>query len=102
MTPAEITKALSRPREAARMKTEPKRSRHRGISLLEVLISIFILLVGLLGVGALIPIGRLEVGQADKFDRAGTLGRAAFREMKIRAMLRPDESSLIQTQPVPM
>lgn len=66
--------------------------RRGGISLLEVLISMFILMVGLLGVGALIPVGRLEVGLADQYDRAGTVGRAAFREMKIRGFLRPDAS----------
>ncbi len=65
-------------------------SRRRGISLLEVLISMFILMIGLLGVGALIPVGRLEVGKGDQYDRAGALGRAAIREIKVRDMLRPD------------
>jgi hypothetical protein len=57
-----------------------------------VLISMFILLIGLLGVGALIPVGRLEVGKADQYDRAGAVGRAAIREIKVRDMLRPDAS----------
>ncbi|MHB1035796.1 MAG: type IV pilus modification PilV family protein [Pirellulales bacterium] len=62
----------------------------RGISLIEVLISIFILSVGLMGVAALIPVGRFEVVQAAKMDRAAVAGRAAFREVKIRGLLRPD------------
>lgn len=66
----------------------------RGISLLEVLISMFILLVGLLGVGALIPVGKLEVSQADQYDRTGAVGRAAFREIKVRGMLRADAGCL--------
>lgn len=66
----------------------------------------FILLVGLLGVGALIPVGRLEVSLGDQYDRASAVGRAAFREMKVRGMLRPDAGCLAvsggNTGPLPM
>src|SRR5574340_209344 len=68
----------------------PARPR-RGVSLIEVLISIFILSVGLMGVAALIPVGRFEVVQAAKMDRAAVAGRAAFREVKIRGLLRPEQ-----------
>ena len=61
----------------------------RGLSLLEVLISMGVLLIGVLGVAALIPVGRYNVQQATNADRAGALGRAALREIKVRNMLDP-------------
>ena len=61
-------------------------SRH-GISLLEVLFSIGILTVGLFGVAALIPLGKLAMMETEKSDRTGACGRAALREIKVRRML---------------
>lgn len=61
----------------------------QGISLLEVLISVFVLTVGILGLAALIPIGRFEVQEASKLDRASTLGKQAYRELLIRGLLKP-------------
>lgn len=61
----------------------------RGITLLEVLISMFILLVGLMGVAVLIPAGQVELLQAAKYDHAATVGRAAFRDLKARGFLNP-------------
>lgn len=58
------------------------RSRRRGVTLLEVLISIFVLSVGMLGVAALIPIGRYTLVETGKADRAGACGRAAMRIVK--------------------
>lgn len=60
-----------------------------GISLLEVLISMFVLLFGLLGVASMIVAGRHELGAASKIDHAATVGRAAFRDLKIRGFLDP-------------
>ena len=65
-------------------------SPRRGISLLEVLVSIFILSVGLLGVAALIPIGKLSLVETNISDRTGACGRAALREIKIRRLLDPN------------
>jgi len=65
------------------------RSRRPGISLLEVLISMGVLAVGIMGVAALIPAGRFEILQGSKMDHASMIGRAAFREMKIRGYLNP-------------
>ena len=50
-----------------------------GISLMEVLISTFVLSIGLLGLAALIPVGRFAIVQTAKSDRAGACGRAGGR-----------------------
>ncbi len=63
-----------------------RRSR-RGITLMEVLISIFVLSIGLLGVAALIPLGQLALWETAKADRCGACGRAALREIQVRRML---------------
>lgn len=65
-----------------------------GISLLEVLISMFIMMVGLLGVAALIPVGKFEVQRGAQADRASACGRAAMREIKVRGILDPNNWSL--------
>ncbi len=62
----------------------------RGISLLEVLISTFVLSVGLLGLLSLVPVGGYRVGQVNQFDRSSATGRKAFREFKTRGMLEPN------------
>ncbi len=54
----------------------------RGVTLMEVLVSIFILSVGMLGVAALIPIGRNTLVATGKADRSGACGRAAMRLLK--------------------
>jgi hypothetical protein len=59
------------------------------VSLLEVLISMFVLSVGLLGVAALIPVGRFRILEAGKADRSGACGQAALSEIKVRQMLNP-------------
>ncbi len=55
----------------------------RGISLLEVLISIFVLSIGLLGVLSLIPLGKINLDKVEISDRTGTVGRAILRHIKI-------------------
>ena len=59
----------------------------RGVSLLEVLASIGVLSIGLLGLAALLPIGRYTISEAVKGDRAGDCGRAALRDIVVRRML---------------
>jgi hypothetical protein len=54
---------------------------------MEVLIAMFVLSIGLLGVAALIPVGRLGIVEAGKADRSGACGRAALGEIKTRRML---------------
>jgi len=59
----------------------------RGISLLEVLISVFVILVGLLGVIALIPVGHRSTMKALEHDRAAALGRMAMHHVKVADLL---------------
>lgn len=66
----------------------------RGITLLEVLISVFVMLVGLLGVMSLIPVGKFEQTRGTKADRSAACGRAALREIKTRGILNPDNWAL--------
>lgn len=62
----------------------------RGVSLLEVLISMFIILFGLLGVAALLELGRSEVVVASREDRAMACGVSALADMTARGMLNPN------------
>lgn len=49
----------------------------------------FVLMIGLLGVAAMIPAGRHEILEGAKIDNATAVGRAAFRDLKIRGYLNP-------------
>ena len=62
----------------------PSRS---GITLLEILWSMAILLGGLLAVAMLIPVGKLAMTAANRSDRTGACGRAALHDLKVRGML---------------
>jgi len=59
----------------------------RGITLMEVLISTFVLSIGLLGLAALIPVGQFTLIETAKADRSGACGRAALRDVYAERML---------------
>ncbi len=61
----------------------------RGISLIEVLFAMGILSVGILSLVMLIPLGAYELSESAKMDQSSTLGRASFRDLEVRAFLRP-------------
>ncbi len=69
------------------------RSRHRvgrndrqGISLLEIMISIGIVGIGLIGVAAMIPLAHFKAAQGVQQDRKALFGKRAFREFRVRGM----------------
>ena len=64
-----------------------RRRARRGISLLEVLISIFVLSIGLLGVAAVLPVARHQMIEAAKADRGSACGQAALNDIKVRGAL---------------
>lgn len=55
-----------------------------GITLMEVLISAFVLSVGLLGLASLLPVARYLMVDTSKYDRSNTLGRAALNDFENR------------------
>jgi hypothetical protein len=59
----------------------------KGVSLLEVLISIGVLSVGLLSILMIIPLGQMTIAESIKADRAGACGRAVMRDIKVKRML---------------
>jgi hypothetical protein len=62
----------------------------RGISLIEVLISMFVLLFGLMGVAAIFPVASHYIQEGDKRDRSSGLAQIAFEELKSKKLLRPE------------
>ncbi|MBR0238403.1 MAG: prepilin-type N-terminal cleavage/methylation domain-containing protein [Thermoguttaceae bacterium] len=56
-------------------------ARRHGFSLLEVLVSVFVVLIGLLGVATMIPAGRYEILQARKADMGANLSRAVVNSV---------------------
>lgn len=56
-------------------------SRQSGFTLLEVLVSIFVVLVGLLGVASMIPAGRFEMTEARKLDMGSNISRALLQSV---------------------
>lgn len=59
-------------------------SQRTGLSLFEILAAVFVLMVGLLGVLAVIPFGMYQMARVNKADFGGNCGRAALQEIKIR------------------
>ncbi len=58
-----------------------KRCRSRlGITLIEVLMSIFVIAIGLFGVLSLLPLGQYQASEGTKYDRAASLGRRGLAD----------------------
>ncbi len=60
-----------------------------GISLMEVLISVFVISIGLLGIAALIPVANYSLVETSKSDRSAACGQAAMRDVRVRALADP-------------
>jgi len=67
----------------------PRSPARRAMSLIEVLISMFVLLFGLMGVAAIFPVGNFYVVEGEKFDLASGIAQNAFEELQARGMLNP-------------
>jgi len=78
--------------KAAMNRRTPK-TRRRGISMLEILISLGVILVGLLGVAALLPVARFDMVTSLRADRGAACARAAMRDMIVRRMIEPKHKS---------
>ena len=62
----------------------------RAMSLIEVLISMFVLLFGLMGVAAIFPVGNYYATESEKFDLASSIAQNAFEELKARGLLKTE------------
>ena len=60
-----------------------------GISLMEVLISIGVVSIGLLGVVSLIPLASQQAEEGARNDRKANVGRRSFREFVVRGLDAP-------------
>ncbi len=65
-------------------------STRAAVTLLEVLISIFVLAVGLLSVAALLPVASFQAARAMTDQRTATLGEQIVRDFKARNLARTD------------
>lgn len=64
-------------------------STRQGLSLVEVLISIGVMAIGILGAAALLPIGGAEIAEATRLERGASIGRAAYRDTLVRGTIDP-------------
>ena len=70
-----------------------------GLSLLEVLFSIFIISVGMLGAAMLIVVGNQYAADANIKDRAAACGHAALQQVVARGMLAPKSWVVLPSAP---
>lgn len=89
------------PIDQARARPTRSQRHRRGISLLEVLVSMFILLIGLLSIAAMFPVGRYYMTRATRYDRAAAVGQKAISDLQARALLQPDRWVRKNGSPIP-
>ncbi len=65
------------------------RTARGGVSLMEVLISIFVISIGLMGIAALIPVANYALLETSKADRSAACGQAAMRDIRVRGLADP-------------
>lgn len=70
-------------------RTLPTNRRAAGITLMEVLVSIGVLAIGLLGAATMLPLAKYYSAEANTYDRASTLGAQAYHDLQIRGYLGP-------------
>jgi hypothetical protein len=64
--------------------------RQRGITLMEIMISMGIALIGIMGIMALMPMAANNLGKGIEADAASTFGRGALHQMTSRNMIQGD------------
>src|SRR3954470_12942467 len=75
-------------------------SARRGLSLTEVLISMGILTMGLLGVASVFPVASFYMLKAENSDISSSLGQSAMNELVTRGMLDPWSWFVITPTPI--
>jgi len=68
----------------------PNRSPRRGVTLVEVLISMGILAIGLLGAASMFPVGSYFMQKGEVADRGAAIAQAAFADLVARGDLSPE------------
>ena len=61
----------------------------RGLSLIEVLMSIMVVTIGLLGIASLIPLAQNDVKQGTVNDQKFLVAKRAYRESRVRGLIQP-------------
>ena len=61
----------------------------KGLTLMEVMFSILVITVGLLGVSILLPLAGRQIAEGVVQDKTALVGRAALKEFRIRGMANP-------------
>lgn len=64
-------------------------SARRGISLLEVLFAMFVLSIGLLSLGALIPVAKILISEGQRAERGSAVGLSGLSDVETQKMLWP-------------
>lgn len=81
----------------------PARTSRGGVSLLEIMISIGVVGIGLLGVAALIPLAHYKAAEGVREERKALFGRRAYREFFIHGFNQPGRwQASTQALPVPI
>lgn len=68
---------------------QPTRTRPHGITLVEVLMSTMVVMLGILGLISLIPLGSHLAERGTRSDRIASVGRRVYRDVIIRRVLNP-------------
>jgi len=69
----------------------------RGITLLEVIISIMVLMVGILGAATMLPLAGWYAAEANRYDRGATMVRRALENAAVHNTANPDQWIAITT-----
>lgn len=80
-----MSPAVTSPRRHSSFIVHPSSFRS-GVSLLEVLVSIFVIMFGLLGVAAILPLGSRNVAEIVKSDNASACGTSALSDVRTWGM----------------